>query len=280
MNYLRGSAFAALFVFVAMAPSVFGQKTGVKEVLEGHLASLGSAEARATVKNRIGVGEASVRFVTGKTPTANGRVVMANEGEKVFLGMTFNTNDYPQEAFSFNGKNVNVAAVRVGTRSVLGNFLVSNGALIKESLLGGALFSSWGPAHSDTSKAKIKFDGTKKLDGGEAYVLSYSTKGGGDITVKLYFDKETFRHVRSEYSRISSAGIGRTPDESARFNETRLKMTEEFSDFRQVDGLTLPFRHLMNYSTTGQNGTTEIEWTFNYTEFAFNQQLAPDTFGE
>jgi len=279
MRYMRRTALAAIFAFVTFASTAFAQKVDVKQILDGHLGSVGSAEARDAVRNRIGLGEASVTFVSAKTPKAMGRVVMASEGEKVFLGMSFNTNDYPQEAFSFNGKNVNIASVRIGARSVLGNFLSSNDTLIKESLLCGVLFSSWGPAHAEGSKAKIKYDGTKKIDGRETYVLSYTAKGGGDINVKLFFDKETFRHVRSEYSRMFSAGIGRTPDESSRFNETRLKITEEFSDFRETGGLTLPYHHVMVYTTTGQNGTTEIEWVFDYTEFAFNQQLDEGTFG-
>jgi hypothetical protein len=94
----------------------------------------------------------------------------------------------------------------------------------------------------------------------------------------MYFDKETFRHVRTEYSRTSSASMGRTIDESARNSETRLKVIEDFSDFKEFAELTLPTKYRIHYSITGQNGTTEIEWVSNISEFAVNQKLDAGTF--
>ena len=56
-------------------------------------------------------------------------------------------------------------------------------------------------------------------------------------------------------------------------------MTEDFSDFKTEGKLTLPHGYRILYSTTGtSNGSTEIEYTFNLTEFAFNQNLAANTF--
>ncbi|MEO8072958.1 MAG: hypothetical protein ABI686_06895, partial [Acidobacteriota bacterium] len=81
-----------------------------------------------------------------------------------------------------------------------------------------------------------------------------------------------------EYKRTSSAGIGTTPDQSSRFSESRFKLTEDFSDFKTENGLTLPHNYRLNYSITGQNGTTEIQWSFIFNEFAFNQKLADGTF--
>jgi len=44
-------------------------------------------------------------------------------------------------------------------------------------------------------------------------------------------------------------------------------------------GLTLPHSYHILYSTTGTSkGSTGIEWTFNLTEFAVNQNLAASTF--
>ena len=51
-------------------------------------------------------------------------------------------------------------------------------------------------------KAKLSLEGTKKIDGKENYVLSYSPKGGSDVDINLYFDKETFRHTRTEYKQL------------------------------------------------------------------------------
>ena len=108
--------------------------------------------------------------------------------------------------------------------------------------------------------------------------MNYSPKGGGDIDITLYFDKDTFRHTRTEYKRTSSASIGRTIDESARQSETRMKVVEDFSDFKEFNGLTLPQTYKLLYTITGANGTTEVEWAYHLTEFAFNQPMDEKTF--
>ncbi len=57
------------------------------------------------------------------------------------------------------------------------------------------------------------------------------------------------------------------------------KITEDFSDFKPEGNITLPHGYRISYLTTGtSNGSTEIEFIFNLTEFAFNQNLAANTF--
>ena len=94
--------------------------------------------------------------------------------------------------------------------------------------------------------------GTKKIDGKEVYAVGYSRKGGSDVDVTMYFDKETFRHVRTEYKRTSSAGIGTSPEQSSGFSETRYKLVEDFGNFKTVNGLTLAQSYKVLYSATGQ----------------------------
>jgi outer membrane lipoprotein-sorting protein len=191
--------------------------------------------------------------------------------------MNFEAADYQIDKLSYDGSKVKASFVRPGQRSLLGNFILSSEALLKESLLGGTLSTSWALLDMANKKAELSFDGTKKIDGKETYVLEYSPKSA-DVTVKMYFDKETFRHVRTEYKRTFSAGIGRTANDSAKYDEGRLTVTEDFSDFKKEKELTLPHGYRLNYTTIGQNGTSEVEWTFNLTEFAFNQKLDDKTF--
>lgn len=265
-------------IMLAAALAGFAQKLKPEEVLAKHLDSIGTTEARSAAKSRIAVGEASAKFISTKDQVVVGRVVMASEGTKNFFGLNMNSTLYPGERFSFDGKDANVGYVQQNTRSLLGNFVQSNNMLLKESLLGGALSSSWVMSNMGDNKGKLWFDGLKKIDGKEVYALGYSRKGSGDITVTMYFDKDTFRHVRTEYKRTSSAGIGLRPEQSSGFSESRLKVTEDFADFKAENGLTLPHSYKLVYSISGQNGTTEIEWNFRLSEFAFNQALDPKTF--
>jgi hypothetical protein len=56
-------------------------------------------------------------------------------------------------------------------------------------------------------------------------------------------------------------------------------LTEDFSDFKPEGKLILPHGYRILYSTTGtSNGSTEIEYIFKLTEFAFNQNLAANAF--
>lgn len=258
--------------------SVFAQKMKAEDVIAKHLDSIGTAEKRQAVKSQLTVGDATVKYIAPKNQNLQGRIVMASAGEKNFLGLNLNATDYPQEKFSFDGAKSKVAYTRLGVRSVLGNFVLTNDQLLEQSLLGGTLSTSWALLDWQKKNAKLSSDGTKKIDGKETYAIGYSVKNGGDIDITLYFDKATFRHVRSEYKRTSSAGIGTNPNQSSGFLETRFKITEDFSDFKEVGGLNLPHDYKINYTVSGQNGTTEIEWDFKFTGFVFNQVFPDSTF--
>lgn len=272
------SIFSIVILAITFSVSIYAQKLTVEDLVANHLKSIGASETLKATKSIVAVGDASATFVTKKSLPAQGRIVLASAGEKSFWGMSFNATDYPFEKFSFDGSKSKVAFLRPGVRSIFGNFVAANSRILEESLLSGTLSTSWTLANLVNNKAKLNFEGIKKIDKKEVYALGYSPKGGGDLDIKLYFDKETFRHLRTEYKRTSSAGIGTRPEQSTGFSESRLKIVEDFSNFSEEKGLTLPHSYAMNYSIIGQNGTTEIKWQFNLTEFAFNQNLDVNTF--
>jgi len=69
----------------------------------------------------------------------------------------------------------------------------------REGLMEGALSAAWPLLDLATRKASLKYDGNKKLDGRKVHVLRYEAKNDYGLKTKLYFDAETFRHVRTEY---------------------------------------------------------------------------------
>ncbi len=267
-----------VLLLIAFAASVPAQKLKAEDVVSKHLDSLGTAESRTAIKTRVAVGDATAKFISSKNQIVQGRVVFASEGTKNFIGMNMNSTLYLGERFSYDGKNANVAFVQLNNRSILGNFVQSYDFMLTESTLGGTLASSWVLLQMAGNKGKLSSDGIRKIDGREYYVLGYTKKGGGDLDVAFYFDKETFRHTRTEYKRTSSARIGLTPEASSGFSETKYKITEDFSDFKAENGLTLPRKYRLFYSTTGEQGTTEVEWSFVINEIAFNHTLDPKTF--
>lgn len=267
-----------ILAIVMIAPSISAQKLKAEEIIAKHVASIASPEKMATIKTLMAVGEVKVEFITQKNQPATGRIIMASQGNKSFFGMQLNAGDYPQELVIFDGSKTDIAMVRAGSRSLLGNFLQSNTSMISQGLLGGGFSTGWNLLNAAERGAKISTAGGKKIEGRETYGLKITPKGGSDLDITMYFDQETFHHLRTEYSRVSSSAMGATINESARNRETRIKLTEDFSDHKAHEGVTMPRKYKLYYNVSGQNGTTEISWTANFNEFAVNQALDDSTF--
>ena len=105
-------------------------------------------------------------------------------------------------------------------------------------------------------------------------------KGGSDLTIKMYFDNEKFRHLRTEYTLVIAARQGTTIDSSAGQTADYYQLTENFSDFEKLNGITIPKTYKIFYSYTGSNGKVnrEMEWAFSVTNFSFNQELDQNSF--
>jgi hypothetical protein len=220
--------------------SVDAQKLKPEEIIAKHIASLGSAEKLASIKSLVAVGEVRVNYITQKNQPATGRIVIASEGNKLFFGMQLNAADYPQEKIIFDGSKTDVAMVRAGNRTPLGNFVQSNSGIVSQGLMSGALSTSWALLDAVQRGAKISGGSLKKVDDKEAYALSFNPKGTSDVDITLYFDAQTFQHVRTEYKRTSSASMGRTPEQSSQMQETRMKVTEDFGGHKDYQGVMVP----------------------------------------
>ncbi|MBK7935000.1 MAG: hypothetical protein IPK01_16305 [Acidobacteria bacterium] len=275
----RSSIGMTMFLIIVGLPMLISaQKMKAEDVITKHLESIGTSQAREATKTLIAVGMGTSKFTSTKDITLQGRIVLASDGANNLLGMNMNSSLYAGEKFGYNGKDVYVGFVNMSSRSVLGNFVQANSSIVADGMVGGVLTTSWALSRLSTNGGKISYDGTKKIGGKELYAIGYSRKGGGDLDITFYFEKDTFRHVRSEYKRVSSAAIGVSPEQSSRFSETRFLFVEEFGDFKDEAGLTLPHSYRMFYSTTGGQGTTGIQWEFVLDEFAANKKFDPSTF--
>jgi hypothetical protein len=149
---------------------------------------------------------------------------------------------------------------------------------LKLGLLGGTLSSSWPLADLNVREVKLDGGGTKKVEGKECYVVEFRPKKGSELNIKLYFDTQTFQHVRTAYERVISARMGLDPNQSARIRETRHTMYEDFFDYRKESGLMLPHGYKIYLSVDGNTGTSEQEWVFTLNQFSFNQKIDPKSF--
>jgi outer membrane lipoprotein-sorting protein len=194
-----------------------------EEVIKKHLDSIGTAEDRAKIKNQAILGTFKFTLPLRKDLQYSGTLAFAAESAKRLFGMNFNQEtkpDYNTERIIYNEKDVKIAAARFNQRSALGEFLFRNDKILRDGLFGGALFNIWALNSFDVSKAKVDYDGKKKVNGIEAHTIEYSPKKGFGFTIKLYFDATTFQHIRTEYRRTIGAQIGPTPESSAGQAET------------------------------------------------------------
>lgn len=268
-----------LFAFALLAPAAFAQKADVQELISKHLASIKSAQQKVKITNLTAVGETSWVQGTNHQRRHTGKSVLVSDGRKVALAMSFPLQDYPVDRLLFDGKKVTLPYVRPGVRSALGNFLDANEEIIKEGIFGGVLSTGWIFNHPDEKKGSFSMEGTKKIEGKEAQAVNYNTKSGSGLTVRLFFDPETGRHLRTEYRRKSTQSMSRTPEASASStNDIIEEMSEDFGDFKTEAGVTLPTSYKIRIAQI--HGTNSREWTYTMKidTFYYNQQLDAATF--
>src|SRR2546427_4583501 len=175
------------------------EKITPEELVAKHLESIGSSQARNSLKTRVISGAAQVIFHTAPVGQAVGKAVLAAEGTKTLLGFSFPTPVYPREHLGFNGNHFMAAFVTPGVRSVLGNFLMANDLAFKQGLMGGTLSSAWPFLDAAGRGANLEYAGTKKVNDRVLHELKYQPRGGSDLKNTPFFYQETFRRVPKEY---------------------------------------------------------------------------------
>src|SRR5205085_3745562 len=104
----------------------------------------------------------------------------------------------------------------------------------------------------------------------------------------------TYQHLMTLYSVSRAAGLagvtyqsqsgpqfstGASEELSARQNESRYRIEERFSDFRTVDGLSLPSHYDLRFTEELQNGFSKtIEWEVTTRNVVNNPGLDPKNF--
>jgi hypothetical protein len=242
-------------------PGRAAEKIKAEVIVARHLEALGTAEARAGVAHRVATGTSVLRVVVGQTLSYQGRVRFSSEPRRFKIALPFRDHTYWGEQFVFDGQDATVGFVQPAERSTLGGFLQRHDAILREELLGGALNAAWPLLDLAAHAPKLAERGAEKIDGQETYRLGYRAKKGmGDLTVTLFFDATTFRHVRTTYSYSRVQSIGGDPTTSSQQREYRNALDERFSDFKVADGLTLPTRWTMEYVVESTKRTSSMRW--------------------
>lgn len=244
-----------------------------EEVIAKHLESIGTAEARAKVKSRIIQGTAVATYRVGGTGTAQGGAVLASQGNGSLISIVYGNQEYPYERMGYDGKTLTVSEVRPGQRSTLGKFLLAHDMMFKEGLIGGVLSSAWPLFDVSARNAKLKYAGLKKVGERKAHVLEYDAKNDTGLKTLLYFDADTFQHLRTEYEQRLVQQMPDQPGVTQQQNESISRITEDFSDFKTEEGLTLPHAYKLQLSLEALNRRTLQDWVFTLNKFNFNMPI-------
>lgn len=253
------------------------KKMDLPELLSRHREAVGSAAAHGAIKSRFASG--TVRFVSRQgSVSLDGTIGLVSLNPKLRYSIKFQTQQYPGEQLAFDGKKLDIGVLQGGGRSDFSAFMQQQDLPIKEGLFGGVLSTGW-PLLKDPVAAKLEYKGTKKIDGRPLHVVGYRPqKGSTDLKVTLYFDSETFRHVRSEYEFQIGARMGIGPNQSAMIPESRYLLSEDFDDFRTVDGMMLPHRCKTQLSIQASMKNVLIDWTLSFAQMSHNQPVEDRVF--
>jgi len=272
MRNLFLSIIAVVLLCLVFSAESFAQKVKPEEIIAKNLESIGTAQKRSEVKNYFGVG---ISQFSSKLPSkkALGKIVLVSDAANFFYLSSFNSKEYPFEKIGFFKDDVNLPYVIAGARSPLGAFIADHKRILSDGLFGGAMSLRW-----TAKKGKYVYDGQKKIDGKKVNVLEYFPDSGSqEFSVKLFFDAETSRHVRTEY-RHTIAEKEKQFGTYGQQSGLSIEMIEDFADFKTVDGITLPYSSKVKYLTESTSGTYEYEWLVNLTQYYYNQKLDPNFF--
>ena len=261
------AAIAVGCAVVEFSPLCAAEKMTPEELVSLHLDAIGPADARSGMKSRVFRGEGVWRVFQGGHARLPGTVFEASDGDSISLRFDTGGNPtYYGEHLIYNGKNVRIFQGFPGGRSPLGEYCMTNKTLLRQGLLGGVTSTAWTLLHLEARGAKLKYAGLRKVEGRQLHRLDYKArKGGGPETIQIFFEPDTYRHVQTRYS---NAVYGRAATTT---------VTETFSNFQEVDGLTLPTRWRIHYNS--RSGMLMVaEWEFAFKNVVHNQPIDPSLY--
>lgn len=207
------------------------QKLTADEIIDKHLAAVGGREALAKLKTRVAVG--TVR----KESDPDGRFAVMSEPNKLSVFYGFRAFDL---RLVYDGTK---AWVRPAMPREVANLTDK----YEQMLASGLMFNSMSLynliASSKPGELKFEAKGMKKVDGKSAYVVQLKPAKGS--VARLFFDAENFMWIRTEYGSASvSKQLGGFTNEVVNQggSETTVDFYIETSDFREIDGVKVPFK--------------------------------------
>ncbi|MEJ2108618.1 MAG: hypothetical protein P8Z37_01655 [Acidobacteriota bacterium] len=280
MNRLMPAIAICSLLFTLSSPcSYAGPEENVSDLtpeklIAEHIKSIGSPTTLSSVKTRAFIGYTDVEFVQGIFGSIKGSVSsFVSDGEKLQIAMKYGDLNYPGEYIAYNGKDVSVGHISPGQRSPLGDFLFRFNGIMKMGFVGGTLSLAWPLLNADEIGTKLKYKKVR-IEGRELHRLEWPIQLLGNVRIKMYFEPETFFHVRTDYVVRIKNDVSTGSSDIMSFSlmpESIYTMIERFDNFRKVSGMTLPHRYSIEYSIEGQGQSFIGHWTVDAEKWIFNR---------
>jgi hypothetical protein len=210
-------------------------KFQASEFVKQHLNSIGAEPARTTVKNRVARGTVKLSILT-RPEVWDGPEILLSEGDKLACLLQFPPSAYRDEWYVRDGNKTSIVPVRQLRWSALSLFVMAHTEILTEGLWGGTLSTGWALTRLDERRARLEDRGIKRVDGRQLHRVDYVPKKSSDLTIQLYFEPDTFRHVMTVYFMDSRP-------------QPVYRLEERFADFKSVDNLTLPGRWTVEFAS-------------------------------
>lgn len=308
MGIALKSTVCTLAAFLLLTPNTSAKKLKKEELVSLHLKSIGENVVRQT---RIAQGAGTMDIRVGGSGKLGGPAIFVAEGNMLRSSFRFGHSTYSEETAIRNDNKVEVRQITPGQRSQLGQVLWNNfPRLMQEGLYGGVLGTDWALTDVKGRRPKLSYRGLKDFDEREVHELRYRLRKGVDYNITLYFEPETYRHIASRYRLIVPAGMGRrieplssgsgtsgsgapgsggtqSPDAGGRGTSprisdpearSRITLEERFSDFKEVDGLTLPHTYRLTVNTSLPDSSFLAHWEMKFQNITHDRKIDPKVF--
>ena len=274
------STFLSVLTVLGLFSRLFGQEHSAltaEDVVARHLDAIAPATVRASTKSRAVQGTAVYRILVGGSGSVEGKSGMVSEDHKLRFMVKFQRSDYRGEQFIFNDGKFEIAFANDDqTRSPFADFVRTHEAILREGLFGGVLSMNWALLDVPGRKPKLTYEGLKKIEGQQLHEMRYQPRKSSDLEIQLYFDPETFRHVRTVYTLSIGSNVGQDITQSAKQRPERIRLEERFSNFKDVDGQRLPEHWNIQFTRELPSGSTTVtEWDLSEGQIDNNIGLDP-----